>query len=34
VVVNGRLIEQMHVVAARRMVALVQAIEKIHTANA
>jgi len=34
VVVNGRLIEQMHVAAARRMVALAQAIEKIHTAAA
>jgi citrate lyase subunit beta/citryl-CoA lyase len=34
VVVNGRLIEQMHVVAARRVVALGGAIEKIHTAGA
>jgi citrate lyase subunit beta/citryl-CoA lyase len=34
VVVNGRLIEQMHVAAARRMMALVQAIEKIHPAAA
>jgi len=34
VVVNGRLIEQMHVVAARRMVALDQAIRAMQTAEA
>ena len=34
VVVNGRLIEQMHVVAARRVVELAQAIEKMQTETA